>query len=280
VYSRYFETIGTDILVGRDFEPREHEGAATSLIVNAELARRLFGSEQAALGKRLRVGAEDDPWLEVVGVARDGRYQGLFEDPKPFLYFPAPLPSLRPAEMTGRTLLVRTASELDTARAMEGLRAEVAKLDARVPIVGPTIASHHLDQAMEASRIAADLGMILSIIALGLATMGLYSVMTYGVIQRTKEIGIRMALGARARDVLGLVVGQGLALVAVGVVVGGAGALAIGRLLARFLYGVSPADPLTYAVTIVLLGCAAFVATLIPARRATRVDPMVSLRYE
>jgi putative ABC transport system permease protein len=280
VYSKYFETIGTDILVGRDFEAREHEGKATTLIVNAELARRLFGSEREAIGKRLRVGGEDDPWLEVVGVARDGRYTNLFEDPKPFLYFPAPLPSLRPDYMTGRTVLVRAASQFDTARAMEGLRAEVTKLDARIPIVGPAIASHHLDPAMEDSRIAADLGMILGVIALGLATMGLYSVMTYGVIQRTKEIGIRMALGARARDVLGLVVGQGLALVAIGIVVGGAGALAIGRLLVRFLYGVSPADPVTYAVTIVLLGCAAFVATLIPARRATRVDPMVSLRYE
>jgi putative ABC transport system permease protein len=142
------------------------------------------------------------------------------------------------------------------------------------------LGDHHLDYALAEARLAADVGMIVGVLALGLAAMGMYSVMTYAVSQRTKEIGIRMALGAQIRDVLRLVFGQALGLIAAGVVIGTVGGLVIAHLLTHFLFGVSPADPVTYVATISLLVSAALLATLIPARRATRVDPMVSLRYE
>jgi predicted permease len=280
VYPRYFETVGTNLVAGRDFEASEREGTPSTVIVNAELARRLFGRAEEAIGKRFRFGGDDAPLLQVVGVARDGRYEELFEDPKPWVYLPAHIPSLKDAINTARTMLVRVESESDFASVLTGMRKEVRALDARIPQLDSSAGEHNLDFALIDARIAADLGMILAIVALLLATMGMYSVMTYTVSHRTKEIGIRMALGAQVGDVLRLVVGQAMQLVAVGVVVGVAGALVVARLLGGLLFGVSVNDPVTFLATLALLGSASLLATVIPARRATRVDPMVALRYE
>jgi ABC-type antimicrobial peptide transport system permease subunit len=137
-----------------------------------------------------------------------------------------------------------------------------------------------LDGALFVARLGAELGVMLGVIALALAAMGIYSVMTYAVSQRTKEIGIRMALGARVRDVVRLVLGQALTLIAIGVAIGAAAAFAVTQLLKGFLFGVGASDPLTFATTVALLVSLAVLATFLPARRATRVDPMVSLRYE
>jgi predicted permease len=280
VYGRYFETVGTELLLGRDFAANEHEGTPSTIIINAELARRLFGNEQDAIGRRVRVGEGEAPLLQVIGVAQDGRYDSLFEEAKPWMYLPASFPALGYATWTMRTIFVRAASVRDMPSIAEGLRTEIGRLDARIPVTEMFLGDHHLDYALSEARLAADVGMIVGILALTLAAMGMYSVMTYAVSQRTKEIGIRMALGAQVRDVLRLVVGQALGLIVAGVVVGTAGGLAIAHLLTHFLFGVSPADPVTYVATISLLVSAALLATLIPARRATRVDPMVSLRYE
>jgi predicted permease len=280
VHAKYFETIGTELLFGRDFDDVEREGIPSTIIINAELARQLFGHEQDGIGGRLRIGESDSPLLQVIGIARDGRYSSLFEEPKPYIYLPGYLPALGFASWTGRTILVRAASARDLPSIVDGLRAQVAKLDGRVPVDEVTVAEHHLDYALADSRLAADLGTILGLIALGLATMGMYSVMTYTVSHRTKEIGIRMALGAQVRDVIRLVVGQALGLIAAGIVVGTLGALAIAHLLRRFLFGVSAVDPVIYVAALAILVAAALLATLLPARRATRVDPMVCLRYE
>jgi predicted permease len=280
VYPKYFETVGTALIAGRDFEAAEHEGTPSTAIINAELARRLFGREQDAIGKRFRFGDDDAPLLEVVGVARDGRYEELFENPKPWIYLPGHIPSLRDGSWTMRTVLVRTASDRDLPSVLEGVRTEINALDARIPQMQTFAGAHNLDGPLFQARLAADLGIVLGIVALGLATMGMYSVMTYTVSRRTKEIGIRMALGAQVRDVLALVVGQALRLVAVGALVGVAGALVVVRLLAGLLYGVSVSDPMTFLATLALLVSASILATVIPAYRATRVDPMVALRYE
>jgi putative ABC transport system permease protein len=280
VHAKYFETIGTELLFGRDFDELEREGIPSTIIINAELARQLFGHEQDAIGRRLRIGEIDSPLLQVVGIARDGRYSSLFEDPKPYIYLPGYLPALGFASWTGRTILIRAASARDLPSIVDGLRAEVAKLDGRVPVDMVTVAEHHLDSALADSRLAADVGTILGLIALGLATMGMYSVMTYTVSHRTKEIGIRMALGAQVRDIIRLVVTQALGLIAAGIVVGTSGALTIAQLLKPFLFGVSAVDPGIYLATLVLLVSAALLATLLPSRRAARVDPMVALRYE
>jgi putative ABC transport system permease protein len=280
IYPRYFQTIGTELVAGRDFEASEHEGTPSTVIVNAELARRLFGREQDAIGKRFRFGDDDAPLLQVVGVARDGKYEELFEDAKPWIFLPGHIPSLRDGSWTMRTMLVRAMSDRDLPSILEGVRTEVTALDARIPQMESLAGASNLDFALFLAKLAADLGVILGIVALVLATMGMYSVMTYAVSHRTKEIGIRMALGAQARDVLTLVVGQAMRLVAVGVLVGVAGALVVARLLGGLLFGVSASDPLTFLVTLVLLVAASLLATVLPARRATRVDPMVALRYE
>ncbi|HEY2901428.1 MAG TPA: FtsX-like permease family protein [Polyangia bacterium] len=138
----------------------------------------------------------------------------------------------------------------------------------------------HLAVSLNSAQLGAHLGMILALLALLLATMGIYSLMTYSVSQRTKEIGIRIALGGQTSDVLRLVIGQGMVLIGIGVVIGSASALAVCQVLRRFLYGVGTTDPLTFVLTVVLLMSVAFIAALIPARRATKVDPMVALRYE
>jgi predicted permease len=280
VAPRYFQTIGTDLIAGRDFEASEHEGTPSTVIVNAELARRLFGREHDAVGKRFRFGDDDAPLLQVVGVARDGKYEELFEGPTPWVFLPGHLPSLHDATWTMRTMLVRVRSDRDLASTLDGMRAEIAALDARIPQMAGLVGAGNLDFALFEAKLAADLGIILGIVALVLATMGMYSVMTYSVSHRTKEIGIRMALGAQIGDVLGVVVAQAMRLVAVGIVVGVAGALVVARLLGGLLFGVSVSDPVTFLATLTLLVAASLLATLIPARRATRVDPMVALRYE
>jgi predicted permease len=280
VGTKYFETAGTELVLGRDFLPQEHEGIPRTAIVNQEMARRLFGDERAAIGRRFRAGAAESPFLEIVGVAKDGHYTSLTEDPRPHMFLPEMPPDFRDAFMTGRTVLVRTAAPGDLAFVAQQLRGEVHRLDARVAIQIPAIGGEHLRFALYLPRVAASVGTALGLVALLLATMGVYSVMSYGVSQRTKEIGIRMALGGQPQSVLWLVMRQGFLLLSIALAIGAAAALFATRAAAGFLFGVSAADPLALVGTLVLLGLVALLATFIPARRATRVDPMVALRYE
>jgi predicted permease len=280
IAAKYFETMGTALLGGRDFVEAERKGQPAVVIVNGQLARTLYGSVEAALGKRFRLGAVDAPPLQIIGVARDGRYLSLVEQPRPWLYLPSLPAAIHDSRWSMRTFQLRAASPRDVPAVAAGLRAAVAGLDPRVPVSELMAAHGHLSFALMLPRLAAGLGAVLALLALALATMGIYSVMTYAVSQRTREIGIRMALGGQVRDVLRMVLGQGLGLIGAGVVAGSIGAWAITRLLAGLLYGVSPADPLTYLATVALLMAVALLATLIPARRATKVDPIIALRHE
>jgi predicted permease len=279
-YGRYFETMGTELVVGRDFIDADHEGTPRTVIINQEIARQLYGGEQAALGRRLRIGGPEAPLLEVIGVARTGRYRQLDEAPGPYLYVPGDLPDFHETFMTHRSVMVRAASVRDAAAIAAVLRTEIQRLDARIPVPILLVGDSHLGPALFNVRLLAELGMVLGLLALGLATMGIYSLMTYTVTQRTKEIGIRMALGGQVVDVLRLVLGQGLRLILIGVVLGALGAAGVARLIGGLLYGVGALDPVALLAAIGLFVAVGLLATLLPARRATKVDPMVALRYE
>jgi predicted permease len=269
---KHFETLQISLLQGRDFTWRDDMGAPGVIIINETLARRLWPG-QNPLGKRLRVGDAKSPYLEVIGVAKDGKYRSLGEEPKPYMYFPV-LQRYRPA----LTLLVRTAG--DPRSLVGGIRQQVQALDPKLPIYEIKTMKEHMTYALWAIHLGASLSTTFGLLALMLAATGLYSVMAYSVSQRTKEIGIRMALGACRRDVLKLVTGQGMTLALVGVVIGLTVAFFVTRILSSLLYGIGTTDAAIFIGIPLLLAAVALVACYIPARRATKVDPMVALRYE
>ncbi|MEM7353206.1 MAG: ABC transporter permease [Acidobacteriota bacterium] len=266
----YFETLGIPLLRGRGFSDRDAATTSPVVVVNDAFAQRYWPGEDA-LGKRLR-SRRDDPWAEVVGVVRTGRYRTLGEESLPFVYR-----SHQQDYSSMMTLVVAADGEAAT---LAALRAELQALDRQVPIFDQRLMSGHLDVALYPARLGAALLAAFGILGLALASVGLYGVVAYSVSRRTREVGIRMAIGAGARDVLSLVVREGMALVAVGLGLGLATALAAAHLLSSVLYGIAPHDPLTFAGVALVLGAAALIANLVPAQRATRVDPIVALRYE
>jgi putative ABC transport system permease protein len=244
------------------------------VIVNEELARRQWPG-QNPVGKRLRVNEVNKPWLTVVGVVGNVRTQ--WRDPDFFQEFYLPYTQY-PWELAPRHLIVRTAVN-PTAMAA-AIQREIGALDKDQPVSSVRTLEEVVAEAVGPQRFAMILLGAFAVLALVLASVGIYGVMAYSVSQRTHEIGIRMALGARGSNVLGMVVGEALVLTLTGAGLGLAGALALTRLLSSLLYNVRPTDPLTLAlVSLALLGVSAL-ASYIPARRATRVDPMVALRYE
>jgi macrolide transport system ATP-binding/permease protein len=277
VTPKYFDTLQTPLVRGRDFTDRDTAAAPPVIIVNQEFARRFYGSEEQALGKRFRFAQGTPPagLMEIIGIAQDGRYNSLYEDRKPHLF----LPVYQHAN-AAMTLLVSAHSAGDLGPVAESARREIAQLDARLPVYGVMMAEENLSLAYLGPRVAAGVATAFGMLALILATLGLYSVMTYVVSQRTREIGIRMALGAQVRDVLRLIISQGMRLVMIGLMLGLIGAFVLTRALASMLLGVGATDPMTFAGVAVLLAAVAFLACYIPARRAARVDPLVALRQE
>ena len=267
VRPRYFETLGIPLLKGRDFNERDSQEISGVAIVNETLAHRLWPSEEV-IGKRLR--REGLSVYEVVGIARDVKYRSLREDPTPFIYVP-----LGHSDMI--YALVRT-------RGGPQALLRVAENEIHVLDENMVVKSRTLDELVQSTlwlpRMSATVAGGFSLLGLLLATIGLYGVISYSVTCRTKEIGIRMALGAAKSDVIKLIMRQGLALTLLGTVLGIGAALAVAPLLQGLLYGVSPADRLTYVTASVVLATVALLASYIPARRATKVDPMVALRHE
>jgi predicted permease len=268
----YFKTLETSLLRGRDFAETDRKGAPEVVVINETLAAMLWPHEDA-LGKRLSVGGPGGPFLEVVGVARDGKYRSLGEEPHPYVYQPV-LQSYDP----NMTLVVRTMGEPQAIA--PAVREQIRALDAKLPIADVKTFRDQLDLSLFPSRVAAWTLGGFGVLALLLAAIGIYGVVSYSVAQRTREIGVRMALGAKRKDVLRLVLGQGLFVIAFGLAVGLLLALAVTRLIAGFLYGVGATDLLTFGSVPLLLGVVALAASYIPARRATKVDPLVALRYE
>ena len=269
---RYFETMGTRLVRGRDFTEADREGAPRVAVVNETLAAMLWPNEDA-LGKRLSFEGARGPFLEVVGVARDGKYRSLGDRARPYFYTPL-FQSYQPR----MTLVVRTSGE---PTALAGtVRAQLRALDPNLPVAEVRTLEEQFDLSLLPARVAAYTLGGFGLLALALAAMGVYGVVSYSVAQRTREIGVRVALGAGARDVMRLVLGEGLSVVGLGLALGLALAFAVARLFAGFLYGVGAADPLTFVGVPALLGAIALAAGYLPARRATKVDPMVALRHE
>jgi predicted permease len=268
----YFKTMETPLLRGRDFTEADRKAAPGVVVLNETLAGTLWPG-QDALGKRVSVSGPEGPFLEVVGIARDGKYRSLGESPHPYAYQPV-LQSYDPK----MTLVVRTTGEPQSVAG--AVREQIRALDPNLPVADVKTLRNQVDLSLFPSRVAAWTLGGFGVLALLLAAIGIYGVVSYSVAQRTREIGVRMALGAKEKDVLGLVLGEGFFVIAVGLALGLLLAFAATRVISGFLYGVGATDPLTFAGVPLLLGFIALVASYIPARRATKVDPLVALRYE
>ena len=268
----YFQAMGTRLEAGREFTPFDDETARPVAIVNRAAARRLWPAGNP-LGRQLRVGAIDAEPLLVVGVAQDGKYAGFNESPQPFVYRP-----LRQSYSGSTTIVARAAG--DPAQVLALVQREVRAMDPAMPIGSARTLVDRLALPLFPARLTAWMLGAFGALALALAAIGLYGVMSYMVTSRTHEIGVRVALGARRADVLALVLRQGLTLTAIGLAAGVGGALLLTPLMRALLYGVSSRDALTYVSVVAVLGLVALVACLVPARRATRMDPVEALRAE
>jgi len=270
----YFDTLRTPLLLGRDFTEHDDANAPPVVIVNQEFARRFYSSEQNAMGKRFRL-AQGAPLTEIIGIAKDGLYRTLYEDRQPYLFLPV---TQHPRTSMALAVSAQAAGALSAV--VENARREIARMDARLPAYAVLVGQENLAIAYWGPSVAAGLASTFGVLALALATLGLYSVMMYSVSQRTREIGIRMALGANLRDVLLMIVRQGMQLALLGVALGLGVALALTRVLTSLLLGVGATDTVTFVGVTVLLVVVALMACLIPAQRAARVDPLVAVRRE
>ncbi len=270
--SKYFSALNIPVLAGRDFDARDKIDSPRVAIVNEELARRLWDKEQA-VGKRFRMGDDTNSYYEVIGVTKNGKYRSLSENPRPFIYFPL-------TQTSGRGMTLVVSSTSDPRNLVSAIRQEVNAIDSQMPIYAVKTMDEHLGWAFFGIQMGASFALAFGITALFLAATGLYSLMSYAVSQRTREIGVRMALGAQSFDVLKLIAWQGMKLVMIGVGIGLLASFAVNRVLSSLLIGVGTADISTFAIIAFLLIAVAFIACYLPARKATKIDPLKALRYE
>ncbi len=276
VTAGWFEAMGMHLDRGRFFVDGDDGKAPHVAIVNESLVRKYFRNSDG-LGKHLRVRNSrdsDPPWATIVGVIADVRGYGLDKPPQPEMYWPLPQ-SRRSSSMA---LVLRTREPPATLAA--AARAAMAEIDPAQPLFDVKPLDQFVAGSLAQRRFTLTLMLLFGVVALLLAAVGIYGVMAYGVAQRTQELGIRMALGARPGEVLAMVLREGMGLVALGLVLGAVAALALGRVAASLLWGVSSSDAVTYVAVAVTLAAVALVAVVIPARRATRIDPMQALRSE
>ena len=271
----YFRTMGVPVVQGRDFTEGDSAESPRVAIISETLAKKFFPN-QNPIGRRFKEGGIDrtgNPWAEVVGVVGDVKYEGLETPTAPTYYFPH-------AQHQIREMALVLSSSLPASSLAASVRAEVRTIDPEIPVAKVSTVEQLVSQSVAQPKFRTFLVGAFSAVAMLLAAIGIYGVVAYSVSQRTREIGIRMALGARPRDVLQLVVRQGMSLTVVGIVLGVIGALGLTRLTAKLLFGVGASDPATFVSISVLLAAIALLACYIPARRAARVNPMTALAHE
>jgi putative ABC transport system permease protein len=278
VNETYFSTLGAPLLRGRFFTERDDDKAPDVVIINETLAKQYFSGVDP-VGRRLKNGGPERPigpnnkWNTIVGVVGDINYSGLDAPPEPVVYYP-----FRQATTNNQYVVIRTSMN---PRSLEpAVKAAVAGLDKDLPVVNVRTMDELMTEAVAPPRFRTVLVSLFAIVGLLLAAIGIYGVMAYTVTERTHELGVRMALGADRGDVLRIVLGEAAWLAAAGVGLGVAGAFGATRLIQNLLFGVTPTDATTFAGIAALLVATAMLASYLPARRATRVDPMVALRYE
>ncbi len=263
----YFTTMGIPLVSGREFNRADDEKAALVAVVNETMAAKYWRGRNP-IGERVQVKGR---WMQVVGVAKDSKYQSVRETPKPFFYVPR-----RQNFTVGAGLYIRTPLSPETMATT--LAREVHALDPDLALYEVITLQEQVDRSTSPQLVAVTLVGVLAGLALLLAAIGLYGVMSYAVSQSTHELGLRMALGADASNLLRLVMSRGLTLTAGGVLLGAGAALASTRLLGNLLYKVSPRDPLAFGSALVVMTIVSLAACFLPARRAARTDPARALR--
>jgi predicted permease len=268
----YFRTLGIRLQRGRAFDAHDVPGSLPVLAINETMARRFWPGEDP-IGKTIRLDNEPGRERTIVGVVDDARINSVVEDPVPYFYLPFEQTKFGYA-------YVIAATHTDPLRLAKPLRAEVAAVDKQAPVLEVTSMKLLVRSDLFQQQVAAAVVGALGAIGLLLAAVGLYGLISHSVTRRTREIGIRMALGAQRRDAMAMVLRQGVGLVLIGAAIGVAGSILVTGLLKELVYGVSVHDPVTFAAVVALLVLVAALASLLPARRATRIEPTVALRYE
>ena len=271
----YFQTAGIRLSTGRLFGPHDGSGSARVVVVNQTMAKHFFPGADP-LGRRMSVGEAARGDWEIVGVVEDGKYTGPREEPTPMVFLP--VLQLQGEDLFTHTVLIRTLA--GPAGAKEALRRVLAQVDPNLPPLRMETLNELVDQSVAREQMVSRLSTFFSLLALLLACIGLYGVMSYSVVRRANEIGIRMALGAQRNGVLWLVLRETLVLLGLGIGLGVPAALAATQYIRSQLFGVGPFDPLTLALAISVIVLVTMIAGYLPARRATGTDPLAALRYE
>ncbi len=270
----FFRTLGISLTQGRDFNNGDTADAPAVAIINETMART-YWPDQNPLGQRIKLGAPraPSPWMTIIGVARDIPHRGLDSQPKPDWYWPQ-------SQLPNRTMTLFVRTTIDPVNLAAAIRRQIRTIDPSQPVANIGAMSEVIASSVAPRRFSMLLLTIFAAAALLLAATGVYGVMAYAVAQRTREVGIRMALGARAGDVIRLILKQGLMLTLIGIAAGILGAVAAARVMSGLLYGVTATDPATFATISLLLTGVALLACYLPARRAARVEPIAGLRHE
>jgi predicted permease len=272
----YFKTMGTPLVQGREFTEQDQEKSEAVAVVNETFVRRMLPELQTAaeaVGKRFSFHSVGGPFIRIVGVAKDGKYFNIAEDPRAFAWTP-----MSQDYNSSGILIVRTRGNPDGL--FGSVRGQVQSLDANLPLFDVKTLNEHMKLALFPAKVAATVLGVFGLVALMLAAIGVYGITSYAVAQRTHEIGVRLALGAQLGDVLRLVLSHGLKLTIIGAAIGLLGAYLATRAITSVLYGVSATDPITFGLVSLLLIGVALIASYVPARRATKVEPLVALRNE